>query len=469
MVAERYKLERELARGGMGTVWQAFDTKLGRQVAVKVMAQELAQMSEAQQRFEREARTVAQLRSRHVVEVYDFGTQEGLPFIVMELLEGQTLAQRLKLRGRLPVDEVARVVQQVCKGLKAAHSAGLIHRDLKPSNIFLAERDDEEVGKLLDFGVVKAVDTMGSSDATASGMLLGTPQYMSPEQARAKRQIDHRSDLWSIAVIVFRMLTGVNPFRGESVGDVVLKICSDELPQIAEHAQGLPPGLDGFFERALARKPDERFQSADELSQAFHAIVAPGVNPLGQTASGTPAHPNALRPPAGAGALPPPNPPPGRASSSGQAQPLGVLALGAPAGGPDAPTPVSTTVGGTPIASILPLSRPPEWAMPLIVAGAVLTLVLAGLAAAFWGDEGGGEPLTLRRVLPTAPVLAAEGTINEGIAAVESDIDSQDEPDAGAAPSASAKASATPRSGGRSPRPPTKPPPSKPDTKPKWF
>src|SRR5262245_50494984 len=203
-----------MARGGMGTVWLGRDTKLGRAVAIKIMAKELAQMSEALARFEREALAVAQLRSAHVVQVFDYGLHEGLPYIVMELLEGENLGQRLKRLGRLGLEDAIMVLTQICKGLKAAHGAGLIHRDLKPSNIFLARRDDEEVVKLLDFGVVKAMDPLariGNSEATSTGILLGTPQYMSPEQARAIKEIDHRSDLWSVAVIVFRMLTGHNP------------------------------------------------------------------------------------------------------------------------------------------------------------------------------------------------------------------------------------------------------------------
>jgi serine/threonine-protein kinase len=256
----------------MGTVWLARDQKLGRSVALKLMAGELAQMSEALLRFEREAKAVAKLHSTHVVQVFDYGLQEGLPFIVMELLEGENLSQRLRRQGQLSLDEVAKMLDQMCKGLKAAHAAGLVHRDLKPSNVFIARRDDDEVVKLLDFGVVKALNpnmNEGSSEATSTGILLGTPQYMSPEQARAIKEIDHRSDLWSAAVIVFRLLTGKNPFRGESVGDVVLKICSDELPRIADYVT-CPANLDLFFEKAFARNPRDRFQSAAELARMFH-------------------------------------------------------------------------------------------------------------------------------------------------------------------------------------------------------
>ena len=280
LIAGRYRLVRQMAAGGMGTVWLARDDKLGRDVAVKIMAQALVSHSELLARFEREAKAVAQLRSTHVVEVYDYGFNEELPFMVMELLEGESLRTRLRRLGRMNLRDTAIVADQISKGLKAAHTAGLVHRDLKPSNVFIATRDDVEIVKLLDFGVVKAVDQDGHSDMTTSGTLLGTPQYMSPEQVRARKAVDSRSDLWSLAVIVFRMLTGINPFRGESVGDAALRICSDELPRVGDYCDDLPSTLDRFFGRAFARDPDHRFQSADELSSNFRAVCAESLSGL---------------------------------------------------------------------------------------------------------------------------------------------------------------------------------------------
>ena len=377
-MAERYLLDKELAQGGMGTVWVGLDSKLGRPVAVKVMAQELAQMSEAQSRFEREAMAAAQLRSTHVVQVYDYGVQEGLPFIVMELLEGESLSTRLRRLGRMDMRDVAFVVAQVAKGLKAAHKAGLVHRDLKPSNIFVATRDDAEVVKLLDFGVVKAIDQNGSSDATASGMLLGTPQYMSPEQARATRDIDHRSDLWSFGVIMFRMLTGKNPFRGESVGDVVLKICSDELPAIGDYVSDLPREFDDFFRHAFRRKREERFQTATEMAQAFFAICE-RAHPelklsehLDGSSGGFPyARPSmsGIRPPLPSDSgvqVVPPTPASSRVFE---------------------PTPHSTTVAGTQLASQLPAPRP-KIGLPIAVGLGAALIITGGLLAMVWvGNE----------------------------------------------------------------------------------
>jgi eukaryotic-like serine/threonine-protein kinase len=437
VVADRYRLQHEMARGGMGTVWLARDVKLGRNVAVKVMSRDLADIPDATQRFEREARAAAQLRSNHIVEVYDYGIQEGLPFIVMELLEGENLGQRIKRLGRMALEDTAGLVLQICRGLNSAHAAGLVHRDLKPSNIFLALRDGGEVVKLLDFGVVKATDIEGVTpeEATLSGMLLGTPQYMSPEQARATRELDQRSDLWSIGVIIFRLLTGHNPFKGESVGDVVLKICSDALPQITDINPSLPLALNPFFVRAFARDPDARFQTADELAASFLEIVttqtghgAPvafGASPAALSNSATnrsrPSFPGAMAPLTPGPHTPGPHTPgpltpgpltPGQmaavplASGAGAAAGSTPSALtpasfttSAPAVGIPTPrpgmgsvpgmigeaTPISTTVAGTQLASVWPRPARPLSGQPvaLVVAGAA-GLITFALVAAIW-------------------------------------------------------------------------------------
>lgn len=271
IVAGRYALEVELAMGGMGTVWVARDEKLGRTVAIKVMRRRsLEAFADARERFEREARAAAALRSAHVVAVHDYGIDDDLPFIAMELLEGESLKERLERVGAFSVQGAAEILRQVAKGLKAAHRAGLVHRDLKPSNIFLAQRDDEEVVKLLDFGVVKSAGRR-ASDETASGVLLGTPQYMSPEQARGNKAIDHRADIWSLAVILYEMLVGENPFNSEAeaVGDIVIRVCVEPITPPTVMRPDLPESLDAFFEVALARDPAERFQSSQELAEGF--------------------------------------------------------------------------------------------------------------------------------------------------------------------------------------------------------
>jgi eukaryotic-like serine/threonine-protein kinase len=371
IVADRYRLEHAIARGGMGTVWHGRDEKLDRPVAVKVLSTELATLAAARSRFEREARVLAKLRSAHVVEVYDFGIQEKLPYIVMELLDGESLASRLRRVGRLPLGEAAAVLVQILKGLRAAHAASLIHRDLKPSNIFLARRDDGEVVKLLDFGVVKIDDpSLGGGEVTVTGLLVGTPQYMSPEQARATRDIDHRSDLWSAGVILFRMLAGHNPFQGESVGDVVLKICSDELPQILDERPELPAAIGDFFARALDRDPARRFQSAEAMAQAIATIA-----PVPEAGASLPA--------------------------IVEAQPMGADAPWRQPSMPDnsSPslaafqrfdsTPTPGTVGGTQLPLPLLEAGPRPSRQPLaIVVGAVAILAVTAFAAVIWiGSE----------------------------------------------------------------------------------
>ncbi len=189
----------------MGAVWEGTHASLGSRVAVKFIDAEYAESPEARSRFENEARAAARLRSKHVVEVYDHGVSEdGRPFIVMEFLDGEPLDKRLDRVGRLSPKETAHVVLQVCRGLTKAHAAGIVHRDLKPENVFLVWDDEEgtDIAKVVDFGIAKFQDaSLGSSSATRTGSVLGTPHYMSPEQARGLRSVDSRSDLWSVAVI----------------------------------------------------------------------------------------------------------------------------------------------------------------------------------------------------------------------------------------------------------------------------
>ena len=203
--------------------------------------------------------------------VYEHGVDADVPFIVMELLEGEDLHTRLRRERRISFDDAAGILAQMSKGLRAAHDAGIIHRDLKPHNIFLAQEDGDMVVKILDFGVAKMEDIAGES--TKTGAVLGSPHYMSPEQARGLSNVDHRADVWSMAVIAFRMVTGKMAFRGRATGDVIVKICSEPLPIASEVYRKIPAEIDSFFETAMQRKPDKRFQSAVALSAAFREAV----------------------------------------------------------------------------------------------------------------------------------------------------------------------------------------------------
>jgi len=273
VIAGKYRLERLIARGGMGAVWEGCDEALERPVAVKFMAPTIAASKSLRARFLREAKAAAQLRTSHVVQIFEHGVHDKLPFIVMELLEGEELHQKLKRERRIPLVTAAKIVTQTAKALRRAHAKGIIHRDLKPQNIFLARQDDEEIVKILDFGIAKNVAPDSNGDTTKTGQVLGSPNYMSSEQARGFKDVDHRTDLWSLGVIIFRMVTGKPAFRGEAAGDVIVKICTDTLPVASQVATDLPVAIDRFLEKALDRDRDGRFQSATELAEAFVETV----------------------------------------------------------------------------------------------------------------------------------------------------------------------------------------------------
>ncbi len=266
LVADRYKLFERIARGGMATIWEADDKKLGRLVAIKFLGQAYSSDPEYRFRFEEEARAAARLNTPYVVQTHDHGVYEGTPFIVMERLHGEDLHALLQRERRLPVALLEKIAREGGKALKIAHAAGIVHRDLKPKNLFLAETDDGQTLKLLDFGVAKHAGT--AALMTATGVMLGSPYYMSPEQVRCERNLDLRTDLWSFAAILYRAATGVKAFDGDLTG-VMLQITRDRPPPPSELCPDLPPVLDVFFERALAQAREDRFQSAAEMSDAF--------------------------------------------------------------------------------------------------------------------------------------------------------------------------------------------------------
>ena len=274
-VTKAVRLERPLGSGGMGSVWVAEHTTLRTRVVVKLMRPELAGDPETLQRFSREAAAAANVKSPHVVSVLDHGVApDGSPFITMELLEGEDLAARLA-RGPMPPDEAAVVVAQTCKALARAHERGIVHRDVKPQNIFLCSSFGETFVKVLDFGIAKAGgDLQAGLDTTSTGAVMGTPFYMSPEQALGQKAIDFRTDLWAIGVVGFELLTGRKPFVGDTVGAVAVAICSKPLPMPSAVRPALGGAVDAWFARACAREPPARFASAKELSDAFAAALA---------------------------------------------------------------------------------------------------------------------------------------------------------------------------------------------------
>ena len=271
----RYRLETLLRRGGMGSVWRAEHLKLKSPLAIKVLEAEVAQNPSMVQRFLREAQAAAALRSPNVVQIFDYGVDEQQAFIAMELLEGEVLSERIARLGRVPPEDAFRFVGEILRAIQRAHEAGIIHRDLKPDNVFIV-KEQPEFAKVLDFGVAK-VKRGALGDVTAigtqTGMMLGTPYYMSPEQAQAK-EIDPRTDLWSIAVIAYEALLGQRPFQAESLGDLVIAICTLPTP-IPSRAGPVPPGFDEWFVRATQRDPARRFASARDMAEELERVLKP--------------------------------------------------------------------------------------------------------------------------------------------------------------------------------------------------
>lgn len=280
----KYRLEREIGRGSMGTVWSAVHLTLGQRVAIKLISAEQGQSPDARRRFSTEAKAAARLRSRYVVQVYDDGeTPAGTPYIVLEYLDGETLEQRLGRDRDLPLNDAVRVTRHVARALSRAHAQGIVHRDLKPGNVFLTRVEDDEVGwvaKVVDFGIAK-VEELGMASTTKTGTLLGTPLYMSPEQVRGASSVDARSDLYSLGMVFFNMLTGTPAFNGEAFADLLVAICTGPLPNLRATAPWVPVSVAEWFQRACAREPQDRFQSADEMVEALDlalgmSAAAPG-------------------------------------------------------------------------------------------------------------------------------------------------------------------------------------------------
>lgn len=280
LIAGKYRLEHEIGRGAMGTVWLATHLTLDQRVAIKIISREHADSAELRQRFNTEAKAAAKLRSRYVVGVHDHGeTPDGLPFIVLEYLEGECLEDRIAREGTIPVNEAVRIARHVGRALSRAHARNIIHRDLKPANIFITKNEDDEergwTAKVLDFGIAKMGVDYGEVSTTKTGAVLGTPLFMSPEQVRGASDVDHRADLYSLGMVVYNMLTGEYAFDGASFGDLLVSICTEPLPKLRDAAPWASDDLELWFERACARNPEDRFVDADEMVEAL--ITAAGL------------------------------------------------------------------------------------------------------------------------------------------------------------------------------------------------
>ena len=265
---DRYRIEKKLGAGGMGTVWLAQDLSLDRRCAIKIVDPDKARSEEVRARFQREAKAAAQLRCDNVVEMFDHGEWRGLQFIVMELLEGEDLFTRLFQEQKLGAEETYRIVVQVARALARAHAAGIVHRDIKPENIFLVPGDEQETAKVLDFGIAKHERYQSDNTKTKDGTLLGTPFYMSPEQIRGE-VADWRADLWSLAVIAFQCLTGRPPFDNEALGQLMGAILYERIPRPTEFNPELTRAIDAWWQKASDRDRELRYQTAKELADAL--------------------------------------------------------------------------------------------------------------------------------------------------------------------------------------------------------
>jgi len=275
VVDAKYRIERKLGQGGMGVVYAAEEIELARRVAIKVLL--ASGNEEAIARFDREARAAAALASDHAVRIFGVGVlPAGRRYMVMEFLDGEDLGETLERSGPLPVAEALRVVCDACDAVEEAHSRGIIHRDLKPANLFYARRPSGNVTvKVLDFGISKALaETRDAAALTSTSAVMGTPLYMSPEQLKETKSVDARTDIWALGATLYELVTGVPPFRGDSIPELHAAILVGELTPMAKLRPDVPPELDAVVARCLQKLPDDRFATARDLAGALRALPA---------------------------------------------------------------------------------------------------------------------------------------------------------------------------------------------------
>jgi serine/threonine-protein kinase len=280
----KFRVTREIGRGGMAAVYEAENIDIGKRVAVKILAAELITSRVVRERFIREARAASAVRSPHICDVYDSGMFEERPFLVMELLEGESLYDMLTRLRRLDIETTVTVITQTARGLAKAHEANIVHRDLKPENIFVTRSEEAGIcAKLLDFGLAKFYEPTNDGDPktvrlTREGALFGTPAYMSPEQAKGQGEVDHRSDLWALGCIAYECLTGQTVWSvDQGVAMILAQVAGAPLPRPSRLRPDLPPGFEAWFLKALDRDQSRRFQTARELADGLEAAFGIGL------------------------------------------------------------------------------------------------------------------------------------------------------------------------------------------------
>src|SRR5919108_5995484 len=267
LISDRFRLDEKIGAGGMSTVYRAFDPTLERQVAIKLMHRDISTDPDQLERFRREARAVARLNHPHVVTVIDAGEDEGAPYIVFEYVEGETLKDRIRRHGRLPVTEAVAYAIEIARALGAAHERQIVHRDVKPQNVLI---DEEGSAKVTDFGIARSLTEEG---LTADGRVLGTTDYVSPEQALG-HDVGPQSDLYSLGVVLFEMLTGDVPFHGENQVAVAMKHVREELPDVLMRRPEASSALASIVDRATAKDLDRRYQDDAELIADLEEVLA---------------------------------------------------------------------------------------------------------------------------------------------------------------------------------------------------
>jgi serine/threonine-protein kinase len=287
LVAGKYRIQQMLGRGGMGVVMAALHEHLNQHVALKFLTDEAYQQPEAVTRFLREARSAVQIQSEHVARVMDVGTLEsGAPYIVMEYLRGLDLKEVSTRRGPLPIHEAVDYVLQACDAVAEAHSLGIVHRDLKPSNLFLTERPDgSPLVKVLDFGISKALNggrggETSKQQMTASAAIMGSPQYMSPEQIRSSKNVDARADVWALGTILHELLAGTPAYVADTVPGLLAMIVADPPPPLSSSRPDAPPELEAIILRCLEKDRERRFASVAEFARALERFASPETRPL---------------------------------------------------------------------------------------------------------------------------------------------------------------------------------------------
>jgi serine/threonine-protein kinase len=401
LLGPTYELGERIGSGGFAEVFLARDLRLKREVAVKVTRPDFAVNALMMQRFRREAEVIAALRHPHIMPIYDLGEADGIAYIVMPYIRGESLKARMDRVGRLPVELARRILLQAADALSAAHEAGVVHRDVKPDNIMLDRRDDQVL--LMDFGIAKAIESGGdgrSISLTSTGLVMGTPHYMSPEQAAGERSLDHRSDQYALAVVTYRMVAGVLPFDGPSVRAILAKQLVGAATPLRDVARDVPPALVAAIERAMAKDPEDRFPSVRAFMDAVRADPTYAQEIVRSTGGVPPYTPQVAVP-----ALPPASTDvtPRRRSRAWMAG--GALAAVALAGVAFVATRPAASGGGGGVAVDSALPLPVEAVLP--PSGEPLTTRGDSAAGALADSAGVMDSLARRRALDSAVVTRA--------------------------------------------------------------